>query len=40
MLWEVNDFGSIIKNQYYFQRGVIHTIVDDKEFSWDVGENN
>ncbi|HHD2786253.1 TPA: hypothetical protein ACOTHR_003838, partial [Clostridium perfringens] len=21
MLWEVNDFGSIIKNQYYFQRG-------------------
>lgn len=38
MLWEVNDFGSIIKNQYYFQRGVIHNIVDDKEFSWDVGE--
>ncbi|WP_283702053.1 hypothetical protein [Clostridium perfringens] len=38
MRWEAKDFGSIIKNQDYFQRGVIHTIVDDKEFSWDVGE--
>lgn len=40
MLWEVNDFGSIIKNQDYFQRGIIHNIVDDKAFSWDVGEKN
>ncbi|EQK42657.1 hypothetical protein C672_1601 [[Clostridium] bifermentans ATCC 638] len=40
MSWDVRDFESIIKNQYYFQRGIIHTIVDVKEFSWDVGENN
>ncbi|GAA0115061.1 hypothetical protein [Clostridium senegalense] len=40
MSWDVRDFESIIKNQYYFQRGIIHTIVDDREFSWDVGENN
>ena len=40
MSWDVRDFESIIKNQYYFQRGIIHTIVDAKEFSWDVGENN
>ena len=37
MQWEANDFGSIIRNQGYFQRGVIHDIVDDKELRWKVG---
>lgn len=40
MLWEVKDFGSIIRNQGYFQRGIIHTIVDDGEFNWNIGEKN
>lgn len=38
--WEANDFGSIVANQSFFQNGVIHNIVDDKEFVWDVGDNN
>lgn len=38
MSWEVNDFGSIIRNQGYFQRGVIHNIVDETDFKWKVGE--
>ena len=33
-----NDFGSIIRNQGYFQRGVIHNIVDETDFKWKVGE--
>ncbi|OBA09521.1 hypothetical protein A9D36_00090 [Bacillus subtilis] len=40
MRWDVKDFGSIVRNQGYFQRGIIHTIVDDKKFSWDVGEED
>ena len=40
MGWDAKDFESIIRNQGYFQRGIIHTIVDDKKFSWDVGEEN
>ena len=40
MAWDAKDFGSIIRNQDYFQRGIIHTIVDDKKFSWDIGEDN
>lgn len=40
MNWEAKDFGSIIRNQGYFQRGIIHTIVDEKNFSWDLGDNN
>lgn len=40
MRWDADDFGSIVRNQGYFQRGIIHTIVDDKKFSWDVGEKN
>ena len=40
MKWDAKDFGSIIKNQGYFQRGIIHTIVDDDEFNWDVGEKD
>ena len=38
MLWDANDFGSIIRNQGFFQRGVIHNIVDETEFRWKVGE--
>lgn len=37
MLWQANDFGSIIRNQDFFQRGVIHNIVDETDFSWKVG---
>lgn len=40
MGWDAKDFGSIVRNQGYFQRGIIHTIVDDKEFSWDIGEED
>lgn len=38
MSWDANDFGSIIRNQGYFQRGVIHNIVDETNFKWKVGE--
>lgn len=40
MGWDAKDFESIVRNQGYFQRGIIHTIVDNKKFSWDVGEDN
>lgn len=40
MGWDANDFGSIIRNQGYFQRGVIHNIVDETNFKWKVGEEN
>lgn len=40
MSWDAKDFESIIRNQGYFQRGIIHTIVDDRKFSWDVGEDD
>lgn len=40
MSWEAKDFESIISNRGYFQRGIIHTIVDDKKFNWDVGDND
>ena len=35
---DAKDFGSIIRNQGYFQRGVIHNIVDETDFKWKVGE--
>ena len=38
MGWKAEDFGSIIRNQGYFQRGVIHNIVDETDFKWKVGE--
>lgn len=38
MSWDAKDFGSIIRNQGYFQRGVIHNIVDERDFKWKVGE--
>lgn len=37
MSWDADDFGSIIRNQGYFQRGVIHNIVDETDFKWKVG---
>ncbi len=37
MRWDANDFGSIIRNQGFFQRGVIHNIVDETDFRWKVG---
>ncbi|MDO5156788.1 MAG: hypothetical protein Q4D51_12565 [Eubacteriales bacterium] len=40
MLWNADDFGSIIRNQDFFQHGVIHNIVDDTEFNWKVGDEN
>ncbi len=36
MSWDAKDFGSIIRNQGYFQRGVIHNIVDETDFKWKV----
>lgn len=38
MMWEAVPFGSIIHNQGFFQRGVVHTIVDETDFKWKVGE--
>lgn len=38
MQWDARDFGSIICNQGYFQRGIIHNIVDETDFKWKVGE--
>lgn len=38
MSWDAKDFGSIVRNQGYFQRGVIHNIVDETDFKWKVGE--
>lgn len=38
MRWDTRDFGSIIRNQGYFQRGIIHNIVDETGFKWKVGE--
>lgn len=40
MLWKADDFGSIIRNQSFFQHGVIHNIVDETDFNWKVGEEN
>lgn len=40
MLWDAADFGSIVKNQDFFQHGVIHDIVDNREFEWKIGEKN
>lgn len=37
MQWDAKDFGTIVRNQEYFQRGVIHNIVDETDFTWKVG---
>ena len=38
MMWDASDFGTIIRNQGFFQRGIIHNIVDETDFRWKVGE--
>lgn len=38
--WAANDFGSIVANQSFFQNGIIHDIVDDEDFVWDVGDED
>lgn len=38
MAWDARDFGSIVRNRGFFQRGVIHNIVDESEFTWKVDE--
>lgn len=41
MNWPVNDFGSIIANRDFFQRGVIHNLVDEEKFVWKItGDDN
>lgn len=40
MQWDAIDFGSVRPNQAFFQRGVLHDIIDDGEITWDVGEND
>lgn len=40
MQWEPVDFGSIIRNQGFFQHGVIHNVVDDGDFEWKVGDED
>ena len=38
MFWDAKDLGSIVRNQGYFQRGVMHNIVDETDFKWKVGD--
>lgn len=38
MRWDAKDFGTIIRNQDFFQHGVIHNIVDQGKFNWKVGD--
>jgi len=41
MSWDARDFGSIIRNRDFFQRGVIHSIIDDGKQDWKVwGQDN
>ena len=39
MQWDAKDFGSIIRNQGFFQRGVIQNIVDEQNFRWKAGKD-
>ncbi|MEG2013629.1 MAG: hypothetical protein RR063_10575 [Anaerovoracaceae bacterium] len=38
--WEASDFESIVANQPFFQNGIVHNIVDDEDFVWDVCDNH
>lgn len=38
MAWDANPFESVNPNQSFFQRGIIHDIVDGKKFIWDIGD--
>jgi hypothetical protein len=40
MSWNAAPFGSVNPNQPFFQKGIIHDIVDNKGFTWDVGDKN
>lgn len=40
MKMQVEDFGTIIQNQAFFQCGVVHDIVNEGEFVWYIGEEN
>lgn len=36
MLWDPQDFGSIVQNRRFFQHGVMHDIVEVGEFEWKI----
>lgn len=38
--WPAKDFAGITGNRSFFKNGIIHNIVDDEEFTWDVGDEN
>lgn len=38
MGWEASNFGRINPNREFFQKGIIHEIVDSGDFCWDIGE--
>lgn len=38
--WEAKDFGSVVANQQFFQNGIIHDIVNEREFFWDVRDDH
>jgi len=38
MAWDAISFGSIDPNQPFFQKGIIHNIVDEGNFKWKLGE--
>ncbi|WP_025845217.1 ABC-three component system protein [Paenibacillus ehimensis] len=39
MAMEARPINGIINNRDFFQRGVIHSIVDDKELTWYIGDD-
>lgn len=39
MNWEATPFGSVNPNYSFFQNGTIHSLMQSKTMSWDVGEN-
>ena len=40
MQWQADDFGSITHNQGFFQRGVIHDIVNEGNFEWKIEDED
>ncbi len=38
--WDAVNFGYVIGNEGYFQNGIIHEIVDEKEFTWHLGDSD
>jgi len=39
MAWDSSPFESVNPNRPFFQKGIIHDIVDCGDFTWDVGDN-